>query len=105
MIIFAVMYDWLPKLGRRVKRREEPGQQVPDKPDGAALPVSPLQHGVEGSTSLRNFSISDDSDFRLASSAQTLADGGGLSGRAKLDARHFPGRPELLGRDAEPHDG
>ncbi len=49
------------------------------------------------SITLRNFPVSDESKFRLRSTAAQLAEGGGLSGRAEMDAQHYPGHPEVFG--------
>jgi hypothetical protein len=104
LIIFAVTLDWPSKLSRRVKRHQKPRQQPADEPEGSVPPLSPPQRDTQGTTSLRDFRIGEDSDFKLGSSADVLADGGGLSGRAKFDAQHFPGHPELFRRGAEPQD-
>jgi len=105
LIILAVMFNWRPRLWRRVTRHEEPGQQVPDKTEGSTPPVSPPQRVATDTVSLRDFFISGDSEFELGSSAEILAEGGGVFDRAKFHAQHLPGHPELFGRDGGSQDG
>jgi hypothetical protein len=98
LIILAVMFNWPSKLWRRVKRPKEPRQQLPDEQEGTAPSASQPQRDTGGTVSLRNFPIGGDSDLKVRSSADILADGGGLFDRAKFDAQHFPGHPELFNR-------
>jgi hypothetical protein len=98
------MFNWSSTLWRHVKRHKGPGQQPPDESEGSASRVPSPQQNAEGTVSLRDFTMGGDSKFKLKSSADILAERARLSGRAKLDAEHFPGRPELLNREVGSQD-
>jgi hypothetical protein len=53
------------------------------------------------SPSLLNFHMSDDSDLNMTTTAPTVAEGGGMSGRSRFDVQHFPGHPDLFRRAVE----
>lgn len=73
------------------RERQTAVDELSEKKAGAAA-------GPPSSVTLRDFPLGDESKFRLRSSADYLAEGGGLSGRAEMDAQHYPGRPEVFGQ-------
>jgi hypothetical protein len=94
-VIAIVSFVVLLLIGPRLVRTWWRGRKKPDAPP---RPDTESARAAEPrSLSLRNFHIGEDSDFKLRSSASVLAEGAGMSGRAKFDAQHFPGHPELFG--------
>jgi MFS family permease len=93
-VIAIASFAVLLLIGPRLVRTWWRGRKKPDaplRPNTESAPAEPR------SVSLRDFQIGGHSDFKLRSSASTLAEGGGMSGWAKFDVQHFPGHPELFG--------